>query len=82
MVFKETAVGKMFGHAEAQKFVGRCMRFDSDITLEMGTKKVNAKSLMGVVSLALKRGNIVTVITKGDDQEEALETVVKILSAQ
>ena len=58
------------------------MRFDSDITLEMGTKKVNAKSLMGVVSLALKRGNIITVITKGDDQEEALEAVIKILSAQ
>ena len=79
MVFKETTVGKDFTHSDAQYFVSRCMRFDSELTLEMGTKKINAKSLMGVVSMVLRRGNSVTVIAKGDDQEEALAAVIKLL---
>lgn len=81
MVFKETKVGKEFNHTDAQKFVGRCMRYDSEITLEMGSKKINAKSLMGVISMALKRGDSVTVIAKGDDQEEALAASIKILGS-
>lgn len=79
MVFKETVVGKTFTHSDARYFVSRCMRFDSELTLEMGTKKINAKSLMGVVSMLLKRGNSVTVIAKGDDQEEALAAAIKLL---
>ena len=82
MVFKETRGGKEFTNIDAQRLVGRCMRFDSEITLEMGTKKINAKSLMGIVSMALKRGDAVTVIAKGDDQEEALDVTVKQLGAR
>lgn len=80
MIFKEATVGRTFTHVDAQKLVGRCMRYDSEITFEMGSKKINAKSLMGVISMVLKRGDVVTVIAKGDDQEEALETAVKQLS--
>ena len=36
---------------------------------------------MGIVSMALKRGDAVTVIAKGDDQEEALEAAIKQLSS-
>ncbi len=82
MIFRETVVRKEFTQDDAHKLVGRCMRYDSEITLEMGTKKINAKSLMGVISMMLKPGNTVTVIAKGDDQEEALENAVKILGAQ
>ena len=82
MVFKETTVGHDFTRIDAQKFVAHCMRYDSEITLEMGTKKINGKSLMGVVSMVLKRGASVTVITKGDDQEDALNDAVKLLSAK
>ena len=82
MVFKETAVGRVFTHTDAQQFVGRCMRYDSEITFEMGTKKINGKSLMGVISMALKSDDVVTVIAKGDDQEDALAAAVKMLSAK
>ncbi len=82
MLFKETQVGRMFTHTDAQQLVGRCMRFDSEITFEMGTKKINGKSLMGVISMALKSGDTVTVIAKGDDQESALEMAIKMLSAK
>lgn len=82
MVFKETVVGHDFTRIDAQKFVSHCMRYDSEIMLEMGTKKINGKSLMGIVSMVLKKGVSVTVITKGDDQEEALGEAVKLLSAK
>jgi phosphotransferase system HPr (HPr) family protein len=81
MVFKETTVGRQFVNTDAQKLVMSGMRFDSEITLEMGTKKINAKSLMGVISLALRAGDAVTVIAKGDDQEAALDAVIKLLHA-
>ncbi len=81
MVFKEATVRKLYLHTDAQRLVARCMRFDSEITLEMGTKKINAKSLMGVISMQLKKGDCVTVIAKGDDQEEALGETVKVLSS-
>ena len=82
MVFKEAVVGREFNHNDAQRLVGKCMRYDSEVTLEMGTKKINSKSLMGVISMALKCGDSVTVIAKGDDQEEALESVIKALEAR
>ena len=82
MVFKDTAVGRVFTHTAAQQIVGRCMRYDSEITFEMGTKKINGKSLMGVISMALKSDDVVTVIAKGDDQEDALAAAVKMLSAK
>lgn len=81
MVFKETRIGKSFDNASAQKLVAKCMRYDSEIILEMGTKKINGKSLMGVISLNFKKGDSVTVIAKGDDQDEALESAVKILAS-
>lgn len=81
MVFRETSVGRAFTQNAAQKFVGRCMRYDSEVILEFGTKKINGKSLMGIISMGLKRGDKVTVITKGDDQEEALEAAIKQLSS-
>ena len=80
MVFKETTVNRMFTAADAQKFVSRSMRYDSEIILEYGNKKINAKSLMGVLGMALRCGDTVTVIAKGDDQEEALGAVIKELS--
>lgn len=79
MVFKEVRVREPLTHTDAQKLVARCMRYDSEIMLEMGSKKINAKSLMGVISMALRPDDTVTVIAKGDDQEDALESTIRLL---
>lgn len=79
MIFRETKVGKSFTQEDAQKLVARSMRYDSEITLESGSKKINGKSLMGVIGMTLRKGDAVTVIAKGDDQEEALDTVIHLL---
>ncbi|MGF9786981.1 HPr family phosphocarrier protein [Bacillus velezensis] len=57
----------------AALFVQEANRFASDVFLEKNGKKVNAKSIMGLMSLAVSTGTEVTLIAVGDDEKEALE---------
>ena len=52
---------------------------DSTVNLESEGKKVNAKSIMGMMSLGLDRGEMVTVIADGPDEEVAVEDIAKYL---
>ena len=55
-------------------------QFNSKVYFEMDTKKVNAKSIMGMMSLVLLPGTIVTVDAEGDDEEKAVESIENFLS--
>lgn len=57
-------------------------QFDSSIYLETGTKKVNAKSIMGMMSLGLDIGEKVNVIVDGEDEEKALSALEDYLSGK
>ncbi len=57
-------------------------KFDSSVYLEAGEKKVNAKSIMGMMSLGLDTGEKVTVIVDGEDEAAALEDIEKYLSGK
>ena len=60
--------------------VKEAKQFNSTITLECGGKKAAAKGLMGVMGLAVKKGNEVTITAEGDDEDaaiSALETFCK-----
>ena len=57
-------------------------QFDSTIYLEVGEKKVNAKSIMGMMSLGLDTGEKVTAVIEGNDEEAALEGLEKYLSGK
>nr|1MU4_A Chain A, HPr-like protein crh [Bacillus subtilis]1MU4_B Chain B, HPr-like protein crh [Bacillus subtilis] len=57
----------------AALFVQEANRFTSDVFLEKDGKKVNAKSIMGLMSLAVSTGTEVTLIAQGEDEQEALE---------
>lgn len=57
----------------AALFVQEANRFTSDVFLEKNGKKVNAKSIMGLMSLAVSTGTEVTLIAEGEDEKEALE---------
>ena len=52
---------------------------DSTVYLESDGKKVNAKSIMGMMSLGLDSGEMVTVIADGPDEEVAVEDIAKYL---
>ena len=55
-------------------------QYDSSIYLEAGDKKVNAKSIMGMMSLGLDTGEKVTVIIDGKDENTAMESIEKYLN--
>ena len=54
-------------------------RYDSSIYIECGEMKVNAKSIMGMMSLGLAAGEEVNVIANGSDEQEAIENIEKYL---
>lgn len=56
-------------------------QFKSQIYFEMDDKKVNAKSIMGMMSLVLSAGSHVTVVAEGQDEDEAVDALEKFLTA-
>ncbi len=55
-------------------------QFDSTVYLETSGKKVNAKSIMGMMSLSLKKGDSIKVVAEGSDEESAIEGIEKYLA--
>ncbi len=56
----------------AAVFVQEANRFQAHLFLEKDGKRVNAKSIMGVMSLAIARGESINLIAEGNDAEEAI----------
>ncbi|MDO4318139.1 MAG: HPr family phosphocarrier protein [Lachnospiraceae bacterium] len=54
-------------------------KYESSVYVACGDKRVNAKSIMGMMSLALPTGTELTVTTDGADEEAAMENVVEYL---
>jgi len=66
-------INKLGLHARASaKLTQIANQFKSDIWIEKNEKKVNAKSIMGVMMLAASQGSIVIITTEGIDEIEAL----------
>jgi len=57
-------------------------KYDSSVYLEAGDKRVNAKSIMGMMSLGLDTGEKVNVVVDGTDEAAALEDIEKYLSGK
>ena len=54
-------------------------RYESSIHIANGSVKVNAKSIMGMMSLALGEGEVIKVIADGTDEEEAVTKIEEYL---
>ena len=54
-------------------------RFDSNITLESNNRKINAKSIMGIMAFNPSSGMKVDIVAEGSDEEEALVAMEKFL---
>lgn len=65
----------------AAQFVQEANRFSSDLFLEKEGKRINAKSIMGLMSLAITRGETITLIADGPDEEVALNELVAFISS-
>ncbi len=66
----------------AALFVQEANKFSSDVILEKDGKSVNAKSIMGVMSLVIPRGAVVTLRAVGSDGEQAVERLSAMVSAE
>lgn len=55
--------------------VQEASQYASRIYIQLGEKKINAKSIMGMMSLKLTEGEEVTVLTEGEDEEKAAEGI-------
>ena len=62
--------------------VQKASQFSSKVHIEVGTKKVNAKSIMGMMSLSVRSGDEVVVITDGADESEAAKEIETYLLNQ
>ena len=63
-------------------FVQVASQYESAIYVECGSKKVNAKSIMGMMTLGLAAGEDVTVNADGADEANAIAEIEKYLSAE
>ncbi|MFJ7639306.1 phosphocarrier protein HPr [Peribacillus sp. NPDC097264] len=57
-------------------------KFDSEINLAYKEKKVNLKSIMGVMSLGIGKGAEITITAEGSDENDALKTLSDTLSRE
>lgn len=64
---------------QAASFVQEANRFASDIFIEKDTKHINAKSIMGVMSLAIYSGEEITLTVDGEDEAEAIKKLMAFL---
>ncbi len=62
--------------------VQKASQFNSSVYLEVGNKKINAKSIMGMMSLNVSGGDEITVITDGVDETDAAEAIETYLNNQ
>ena len=66
----------------ATLLVQAASKFDSDINLEYKGKKVNLKSIMGVMSLGIGQGADIKITAEGSDAETALKTLEETLTKE
>ncbi|MBM7580067.1 HPr family phosphocarrier protein [Jeotgalibacillus terrae] len=66
----------------ASIFVQEATKFQAEVFIEKNNKKVNAKSIMGLMSLALGTGETFTLITEGNDEEAAMQTLAEYVEKE
>ncbi len=83
MIEKEIIIKNKSGlHARpAAVIVQKANEYRSDILLEKGDDRVNAKSIMGVMMLAAAEGATIKIIASGEDEGEAVATISKLLQS-
>jgi phosphocarrier protein len=64
---------------QATLFVQKANEFECAIWLELGSRKMNAKSLLGIMSMGIVKGATVTLSASGSDAQEAIELLEALL---
>lgn len=83
MLTREVTINNQVGlHARpATFFIQKANEFKSSIWIEKDDRKVNAKSLLGVLSLGIVKGTSVNLVADGSDEKEALNTLAALIAS-
>ena len=84
MCVKEVVIRNQVGlHARpATFFIQKANEFRSTIWVERDERRVNAKSLLGVLSLGIVGGTSIRIIADGSDEEAAVSALVELISSE
>ena len=84
MYAKEVSVQNHVGlHARpATFFIQKANEYKASVWVEKEERRVNAKSLLGVLSLGIVKGTTITLIADGPDAKEAVESLTQLVSDQ
>lgn len=84
MYVKEAVVSNQVGlHARpATFFTQKANEFKSSVWIEKDERKVNAKSLLGVLSLGIVKDTAVNIVADGADEELAVDTLCQLISSE
>lgn len=65
----------------AALFVQVSSKFNSRIWVQIGSKKVNAKSIMGIMSLGVVSDDEITILAEGNDEDEAIDSLKELIDS-
>ncbi|MCQ2537418.1 MAG: HPr family phosphocarrier protein [Lachnospiraceae bacterium] len=84
MLRKEVTIAKTkkMTAAPAALLVQVANKFSSVVYVEQQEKQINAKSIMGVMTLKIFDGEVVTITANGEDEKEAVAEVEKLLTGE
>ena len=84
MVIKEVVISNQVGlHARpATFFIQKANEFKSSIWIEKDERRVNAKSLLGVLSLGIVKGTKIKIIADGVDENQAIEMLTALINSE
>ena len=82
MVTQEVTINNEVGlHARpATFFIQKANEFKSGIWVEKDERRVNAKSLLGVLSLGITKGTTISLLADGSDEKEAVAALSELVS--
>ena len=82
MVKKDVTITNNIGlHARpATFFIQKANTYSSSVWVEKEERRVNAKSLLGVLSMGIIKGTVVTLIADGEDEKEALDGLEELIT--
>lgn len=63
----------------ASKFVQMANEFKCDLFIQKDSAKVNAKSIMGVMTLGAGKGSKITLIAEGEDEQKAMNALIELI---
>ena len=66
----------------AALFVQTARKFKSDITVERDGEKVNAKSMLGILSLGAEKGAHITIEAKGEDEKKLMHGIKELIESK